>query len=211
MRQIFISIVCAIILSIGSVASADPIDWYSSLTFKGIAVYATDDNDGPAFGPFYGITYAEYYGDQNLPSDPSDLSKVYDWKLTYNFRADGEWYADGVRNDIDFNVSESFNLGQFALGESGNPVTTGRTFIESLDSYAYTPGIGGYIHFGDSDHGVVLAGLSHPLGNLEKAFVEFNGDVQLTATSPVPEPATMLLFGTGLAGLAGFSFKRKKK
>ncbi|MCK5642481.1 MAG: PEP-CTERM sorting domain-containing protein, partial [Gammaproteobacteria bacterium] len=27
----------------------------------------------------------------------------------------------------------------------------------------------------------------------------------------IPEPATMLLFGTGIAGLAGTRFKRKKQ
>lgn len=31
------------------------------------------------------------------------------------------------------------------------------------------------------------------------------------ATAPVPEPATMLLFGTGIAGLAGSRLRRRKK
>ena len=208
MKKLFILVLSTLFLSVGSIASADPIDTFtSSLTYEGFAAYATNHDGGPAFGPLYGFMYAEYYGDYNLPVD---LSMEYDWTLSYNFHAEGVYTSGDSWNPFDYNVSRSFNLGQFALGDSPNPVTAGRAVIESLDPYGYSPGIGGYIHSGDWNHGVVLAGLTLPVGDVENAFVAFNGDVQLTATSPVPEPATMLLFGTGLIGLAGARFRRKK-
>jgi len=36
-------------------------------------------------------------------------------------------------------------------------------------------------------------------------------EIQIMAANPVPEPATVLLFGIGLAGLAGSRVRRKKK
>lgn len=39
---------------------------------------------------------------------------------------------------------------------------------------------------------------------------EFSITSERTSSAPVPEPATMLLFGTGIAGLAGSRFRRKK-
>ena len=62
----------------------------------------------------------------------------------------------------------------------------------------------------------VIGSVGESLGESEAISSEPNGNSDLpdmilhAAITPAPEPATMLLFGLGLAGLAGLTLRRKK-
>lgn len=69
----------------------------------------------------------------------------------------------------------------------------------SGSSSIYTP----FPAFADSVAFKLTATISHAAG--DNVVTSFDEEI-----APVPEPATMLLFGTGLAGLAGIARRRKK-
>jgi PEP-CTERM motif len=54
--------------------------------------------------------------------------------------------------------------------------------------------------------GSFTAGLEDELGNLLEVTQEFSIDVQ-----PIPEPATLFLLGTGLAGAAAYRRRRRRR
>lgn len=104
-------------------------------------------------------------------------------------------------------------------------------FVSADQSYSASPAItyGSNIHrssWPDSAYHITLSGIPHSAstvnivwyasgsgwqGGNDESFAIDNIALSEESGVPVPEPATILLFGTGLAGLVGVRFRRKKK
>jgi hypothetical protein len=133
------------------------------------------------------------------------------------------WLDEGESEDVTFgsvNIPKSFGTGQATFTvDFLTPLTDGS--VEDTGDFAviswcfFTLGA---INFGDPEEfaysyngisgGAMTVGFDDIKGIQCGTWIPITGTI--TNTNSVPEPATMLLFGSGLVGLAGFRRKLKK-
>lgn len=185
---------------------------YNQLEHSDMAQFTFKDESGEILMNFQ----MDYFRDPSMPDVTHGRNKVDTVSNSYVDLVDGsgtqfhpgdnefEDLITGMATSLMWNYSETGGQFLFDAGNSPTPDTDGyiRELIYefSIDTSSFGRNIG-----------MVLAE-SHQSPSKLDGFEAFVPDPATgTLAAPIPEPATLFLFGIGLIGLAGFNNKKKEE
>lgn len=130
---------------------------------------------------------------------------------------DGTFYSPGVGGEITFTFDEFFDtkakVVEVTYGDRSNYVETAEMWVSNgSNNFEFVTTINNFF----ASTPISLAGLSGPFSLLKIVDTSyttggdgFDIDAVGVSPAPIPEPATMILFGLGLAGLLSSSARKK--
>jgi len=146
----------------------------------------TDDGNTPDFPPFdYPSNTKAEGANSGVPLDDSPYELFRKEPNVYQFLTGPYPYYDWIAYDYDPSGDQEWELWKISTIDDG----TQDVLVDSIPAGIYT-----WSMYGVDGHNALYLRADYPYGT----------------TAPIPEPATLLLLGPGIAGLFYRRFKRKK-